>query len=56
MLDSGVVTTARSEVDAIVTEYGVARLRGMPLSRRAAALDAIAHPDHRESLRGRRLC
>ena len=42
MLDSGVVTTARSEVDAIVTEYGVARLRGVPLSRRAAALEAIA--------------
>jgi acetyl-CoA hydrolase len=56
MLDSGVVTTARSEVDAIVTEYGVARLRGVPLSRRAAALEAIAHPDHRESLHGRRLC
>ena len=55
-LDGGVVTTARSEVDAVVTEYGVARLRGLTLSRRAAALEAIAHPDHREALRGQGLC
>ena len=44
------VTTARSDVDAIVTEYGVANLRGCGLRERARRLSAIAHPDHREDL------
>jgi acyl-CoA hydrolase len=44
------VTTARSEVDVIVTEYGAAHLRGCPLQERARRLIAIAHPDHREAL------
>jgi acyl-CoA hydrolase len=44
------VTTARSDVDVIVTEYGAAHLRGCPLRERARRLIAIAHPDHRESL------
>jgi acyl-CoA hydrolase len=35
----------------VVTEYGVARLRGGSLSQRAGALIAIAHPDHRDRLR-----
>ena len=44
------VTTARSDVDVIVTEYGAAHLRGSSLRERARRLIAIAHPDHRESL------
>jgi acyl-CoA hydrolase len=44
------VTTARSDVDVIVTEYGAAQLRGCPLGERAHRLIAIAHPDHREAL------
>jgi acetyl-CoA hydrolase len=44
------VTTARSDVDVIVTEYGVAHLRGCSLRERARRLLAIAHPDHREAL------
>jgi len=44
------VTTARSDVDLIVTEYGVAHLRGCPLRERARRLIAIAHPDYRETL------
>jgi len=47
---SGPVTTARSEVDVIVTEYGAAELRGQPLAERARRLAAIAHPDFREKL------
>jgi acetyl-CoA hydrolase len=43
-------TTARSDVDVVVTEYGVAHLRGCPLRERARRLAAIAHPDHREAL------
>jgi len=44
------VTTARSEVDLIVTEFGVAHLRGCSLRERAQRLIAIAHPDYRELL------
>jgi len=44
------VTTARSEVDLIVTEFGIAHLRGCSLRERAQRLIAIAHPDHRELL------
>ena len=44
------VTTARSDVDLIVTEYGCADLWGLDLKARAAALVAIAHPDFREEL------
>ena len=46
---AGVVTT-RAQVDYLVTEYGVAQLRGRSLSERAAALVAIAHPAFRETL------
>ncbi|MEO8752665.1 MAG: acetyl-CoA hydrolase/transferase C-terminal domain-containing protein [Casimicrobiaceae bacterium] len=49
-LEGRPVTTARSDVDVIVTEYGAAHLRGCPLRERARRLIAIAHPDHRESL------
>ncbi|MSO75341.1 MAG: acetyl-CoA hydrolase/transferase family protein [Alphaproteobacteria bacterium] len=46
----GPVTTPRSDADAVVTEYGVAELRGRTLEERAAAMIAIAHPDHRAAL------
>lgn len=45
-----IVTTTRSDVDNIVTEYGIARLRGKYCAERAKALIAIAHPDFREEL------
>lgn len=47
---SGPVTTARSDVDVIITEFGAANLRGKTLSQRTRALIEIAHPAHRESL------
>lgn len=47
---SGPVTTARSEVDVIVTELGAAELKGQSLAERARRLRAIAHPDFREEL------
>ncbi|MXO89928.1 acetyl-CoA hydrolase/transferase family protein [Pontixanthobacter aquaemixtae] len=47
---SGPVTTARSEVDVIVTEYGAAELKGKTLAERADQLIAIAHPDYRDGL------
>ncbi|GAA3384919.1 acetyl-CoA hydrolase/transferase family protein [Cryptosporangium minutisporangium] len=47
---SGPVTTARSDVDVVVTEFGAAQLRGRTLAERARRLVAIAHPDFREDL------
>lgn len=46
---AGVVTT-RAHVHYVVTEHGIASLYGRNLRQRAAALTAIAHPDHREAL------
>jgi acyl-CoA hydrolase len=46
---SGVVTT-RHMVQHVVTEYGVAHLRGRNLAERARALIAVAHPSVREEL------
>ena len=45
-----VVTTPKNTVDKIVTEYGVAEMRGKSIKERAEALIAIAHPDHRAEL------
>jgi len=47
---AGPVTTARGDVDLVVTEHGVARLRGLDLQERAAALIAVAAPEHRDDL------
>ena len=47
---SGPVTTARTEVDVIVTEFGAAELKGQSLAERAKRLVAIAHPDFQEEL------
>lgn len=44
------VTTARSDIDLVVTEHGVADLWGLDLPGRARALIEIAHPDFREQL------
>ena len=44
------VSTSKNDVDHIVTEYGVAKLRGKTLSQRAKALIAIAHPKFRDEL------
>ncbi|MFV8817023.1 acetyl-CoA hydrolase/transferase family protein [Haliea sp. E17] len=46
---AGVVTT-RAQVDYVVTEYGVAELRGRSLTERARDLINIAHPAFREEL------
>ena len=45
-----IVTTPRHQLDTVVTEYGVAELRGLTVRQRAAALAAIAHPDFRDDL------
>lgn len=45
------VTTSRSDVQWVVTEYGAVNLRGRTLRERAHALAEIAHPDFRTDLR-----
>jgi acyl-CoA hydrolase len=47
---SGPVTTARSDVDVIVTEFGAAELKGQTLAERTRRLIAIAHPDFQDEL------
>jgi acyl-CoA hydrolase len=49
-LSAGVVTTPRTDVDTVVTEHGVAELRGRTLAERARLLAEIADPGFRESL------
>jgi 4-hydroxybutyrate CoA-transferase len=50
-LDEGAcVTTSRNDVHFIVTEYGIADLRGKSLSQRASELIKIAHPKFRETI------
>ena len=52
MLEPGsVITAQRAFVDFVVTEHGIASLRGKSLRQRAAALIDIAHPEFREELR-----
>ncbi len=45
------VTVPRGYADIIVTEYGIARIKGATLRRRVEELIAIAHPDFRAELR-----
>ena len=45
-----VVTTQKNTVDKVVTEYGVAELRGRSVAERARALVAVAHPAFRDDL------
>jgi 4-hydroxybutyrate CoA-transferase len=50
-LDHGsAVTTSRTDVHFVVTEYGAADLRGKTLQQRAEALISISHPNFREAL------
>ena len=45
-----VVTTLKNTVDKVVTEWGIAELRGRSIRERATALISIAHPGHRDKL------
>jgi acyl-CoA hydrolase len=45
-----IVTTPRTDVMYVVTEYGLVNLKGKSVPERARALIDIAHPDFRESL------
>ena len=46
----GLVTALRTDVDLVVTEFGIARLEGLSVRERARALIAIAAPQFRDEL------
>ena len=45
-----IVTTTRTDMMYVVTEYGIVNLKGKSVAERAQALISIAHPDFREGL------
>jgi acetyl-CoA hydrolase len=49
-LADGIVTTPRADADCVVTEHGIAELKGRTLAERARALLAIADPAFRAEL------
>ena len=51
LLDEGAaVTTSRNDIDYVVTEFGIAHLKGRTLRQRAMELIKIAHPDFKQDL------
>lgn len=49
--EGSAVSISRHDIDHVVTEFGIARLRGKDTRARAEELIAIAHPDFRSELR-----
>jgi acyl-CoA hydrolase len=50
LTQGNIVTTPRTDVMYVVTEYGIVNLKGKSVPERAQALISIAHPDFREDL------
>ena len=48
--DYSAVATTRNDVNYVVTEYGIAQLKGKTMKERARALINIAHPNFRDEL------
>jgi acyl-CoA hydrolase len=44
------VTTGKNDINYVVTEFGVAQLRGKSAKQRAQEMISIAHPDFRADL------
>ncbi|MFC0469321.1 acetyl-CoA hydrolase/transferase family protein [Halalkalibacter kiskunsagensis] len=51
LANGSVVSTSKNDVDYVVTEYGVAKLRGKTIRERVEAMIAIAHPNFHDELR-----
>jgi acyl-CoA hydrolase len=50
LAEGNVVTTPRTDIMYVVTEYGMVNLKGKSVAERVKALVSIAHPDFREEL------
>ena len=50
LTQGNIVTTPRSDMMYVVTEYGMANLKGRSVAERARLLIGLAHPDFREEL------
>jgi len=50
LAESNIVTTPRTDVMYVVTEYGISNLKGKSVPERARALVNLAHPDFRDDL------
>ncbi len=50
LTQGNIVTTPRSDVMYVVTEYGMVNLKGKSVPERARAMISLAHPDFREEL------
>lgn len=50
LASGSVVTTPRSDMQYVVTEYGIVNLKGKSVPERARAMIGLAHPDFREGL------
>ena len=50
-INMNAVTATRYDVDVVVTEFGIARLKDVSVRQKADSLISIAHPEHREELR-----
>ena len=50
LTQGNIVTTPRTDMMYVVTEYGIVNLKGKSVSQRAKAMISIAHPDFRETL------
>ena len=48
------VTTPRTDMMYVVTEFGIVNLKGKSVPERAKAMISIAHPDYREDWRAKR--
>jgi acyl-CoA hydrolase len=48
--DSNIITTPRTDVMYVVTEYGITNLKGKSVPERVRALIELAHPDFRDGL------
>jgi len=48
--EGATITSPRHQVDVVITEHGIAELRGRTTRERAEALAAIAHPEFRSAL------
>ena len=51
LTEGAVVSISRNDVDYIVTEFGIAKMKGQTIAQRVENLIAVAHPDFRDEIR-----